>query len=236
MKNRRSLFVNWTRPRTLRCSTISCCLSAAFSASSRPLDLKSEAARFKRRNISAPIAADVKRFCRQIKRTRFSAHTPRSRPIHQHRARSRRSSGCSRTPPIGHAVDLARHDEIVLVQSLDLLRAQRNGRVTPAEADVGVMAFALGKLADPLHEGERFPEIAKSKRALNAVGFIAQLPIRSLALEAHGFIARKRRHATATRRAGFLREGLGHVAISNVTNKRRAVSDRSLRTRCRASR
>src|ERR1700737_2427840 len=67
MKKRRSLFVNWTRPRTLRCSTISCCLSAAFSASSRLLDLKSEAPRFKRRNISAAIAADIKRFCHQIK-------------------------------------------------------------------------------------------------------------------------------------------------------------------------
>src|SRR6266540_7251636 len=66
MKNRRSLFVNSTRPRTFRCSTISCCLSAAFSASSRLMDLKGEAAKFKRSNISAAIAADVKRFCHQI--------------------------------------------------------------------------------------------------------------------------------------------------------------------------
>src|SRR5215475_14129831 len=40
---------------------------------SRLLDLKSEAHRFRRRNISAVIAADVKRFCHQSKRTRFSA-------------------------------------------------------------------------------------------------------------------------------------------------------------------
>jgi len=70
--------------------------------------------------------------------------------------------------PIEHAVDLARHDEVVLVQSLDLLGAQGDGGVTPAEADIGVMAFGLGKLADPLHEGERFPEIAESKRALDS--------------------------------------------------------------------
>jgi peptidoglycan/xylan/chitin deacetylase (PgdA/CDA1 family) len=38
----------WTRPCTLRWSTISCCLSAAFSASSWLLGLKSEATRFKR--------------------------------------------------------------------------------------------------------------------------------------------------------------------------------------------
>src|SRR5207344_877 len=47
----------------------------AFSASSRLLDLKGEATRFKKRNISATIAAEVKRFCLQIKRTRFSVHT-----------------------------------------------------------------------------------------------------------------------------------------------------------------
>jgi hypothetical protein len=68
--------------------------------------------------------------------------------------------------------------------STALLGAQRDGRATPAETDIGVMAFALGELADLLHEGKRFPEIAESKRALDAVGFIAQLPIRSLRLEA----------------------------------------------------
>ena len=51
--------------------------SVAFSASSRLLDLNrnSEVARFKQNNISAAMAADVKRFGHEIKRTRFSAHT-----------------------------------------------------------------------------------------------------------------------------------------------------------------
>src|SRR5262245_3921553 len=74
--------------------------------------------------------------------------------------------GCPINPElsrlIAHAVDLARHDEVVLVQSLDLFGAQGDGRVTPAEADIGVMAFGLGQLADALHEGERLPEIAES--------------------------------------------------------------------------
>jgi hypothetical protein len=77
MKNRRSLFVNWTRPRIFRCSTISCCLNAAFSASSRLLDLKIEPPRLKRKNISVAIAADVKRFYQQTKWTTFSVHTGR---------------------------------------------------------------------------------------------------------------------------------------------------------------
>jgi hypothetical protein len=52
--------------------------------------------------------------------------------------------------------------------------------VTPAEADVGMMPFGLGKLTDLLHEGECFPKIAESKCALDAVGVIAQFPIRRL--------------------------------------------------------
>src|SRR5215475_3533166 len=65
----------WTRRRNLCCSIISCRLSAAFSASSRLLDLKSEVTRFKQRNISATIVVDVKRFGHRIKWTRFSVHT-----------------------------------------------------------------------------------------------------------------------------------------------------------------
>ena len=38
--------------------------------------LKSEAARSKTRKINAAIGPDVKRFSHQIKRTRFSVHTP----------------------------------------------------------------------------------------------------------------------------------------------------------------
>jgi hypothetical protein len=48
---------------------------AAFSASSRLFGLKSEVNRFKTKNISAIIAADVRRFGHPIKRTRFSVHT-----------------------------------------------------------------------------------------------------------------------------------------------------------------
>src|SRR5262245_51719242 len=77
MKNRRSLLVNWTRPRTWRCTTMSCCLSAAFSASSRLLGLNNDAPRLKRKNISATIAADVKRFCHQIKNGQGFRYTHR---------------------------------------------------------------------------------------------------------------------------------------------------------------
>src|SRR5260370_36904390 len=95
------------------------------------------------------------------------------------------------------------------------------------------MAFALGKLADPLHKGERFPEVAESKCALDAAVVIAQLPIRSLRLEAQGFITRKRRNAAATRRAGFLREGL---ACAFRRWRRRKFEDTTLDGQHRAAR
>src|ERR1700730_13775676 len=46
----------------------------------------------------------------------------------------------------------ARHDEVVLMQSFDLPGAQRDSRITPAEADLRVMAFCLGKLTDFLNK------------------------------------------------------------------------------------
>jgi hypothetical protein len=36
-------------------------------------------------------------------------------------------------------IDLCRHDEIVLVETLDLLGAQRHSRIAPAEANVGMV-------------------------------------------------------------------------------------------------
>src|ERR1700732_2725664 len=52
-------------------------LVAALSASSRLLDLKSEAARFTKRNISATIVADGKRFFHQVNTDEvFGTHSP----------------------------------------------------------------------------------------------------------------------------------------------------------------
>src|SRR5258708_23089733 len=44
---------------------------------------------------------------------------------------------------IEQPINLARHDEVVLMQSFDLLGAQRDSSIAPAEADVRVMAFWL---------------------------------------------------------------------------------------------
>jgi hypothetical protein len=59
--------------------------------------------------------------------------------------------------------------KVVLMQSVDLFGAQRDNRITPAEADVRVTAFCLGKLTDFLSKAERFLAIVESKSP-DAVG------------------------------------------------------------------
>ena len=122
-----------------------------------------------------------------------------------------------------HPIDLARHDKIVLVQSFYLLGAQGNCHITPAEADIGMMAFGLGKLTDFLNKDERFPEIAEPKRPLDAVGIVTQFPIGGLRLQALGFITREWRDAAATRRAGLLGERLGHILVLEPFIKAMAI-------------
>jgi len=56
---------------------------------------------------------------------------------------------------IEQPINLARHDEVVLMQSFDLLGARRSSSMTPAEADVRVMACCLGKLSNFLNKVER---------------------------------------------------------------------------------
>ena len=69
-------------PRTLRRSTVSCCLSTAFSASRRLFDLKSAANRRRARRISATIAASVRRFSHWFNADDvFGTHRCTGRPL-----------------------------------------------------------------------------------------------------------------------------------------------------------
>ena len=82
-----------------------------------------------------------------------------------------------------HPVDLARHDKIVLVQSLDLLRAQRDGRVAPAEADIGVMAFGFGQVTYVSNKAERFLKIAEAEGPFRCGGHHRAIPNSESAIE-----------------------------------------------------
>ena len=86
---------------------------------------------------------------------------------------SQREDGLAAPPSLGpnDTIQLRCHDEVVLVEALDLVGVKRHGRVAPAEGDVRVMAMALslGQIGGPLHERERLDEILEPKRALDPV-------------------------------------------------------------------
>jgi hypothetical protein len=98
---------------------------------------------------------------------------------------------------IEHPIDLARHDEIVLVQSFYLLSAQGNRHITPAEADVGVMAFSFREFTNLLNKGKRFAEIAGTKTCARC-GLLRQLPVWGLCLKELSLLAREWRYSPAT--------------------------------------
>ena len=82
------------------------------------------------------------------------------------RAHSRRGCVCE------YAVNFGGHDEIVLMKSLDLLGLQRDCGITPAEADVRMMAFSFREFTNFLNKGKRLPEIAKPEAPLDAMSVL----------------------------------------------------------------
>src|SRR5262249_44602938 len=69
-------------------------------------------------------------------------------------------------------IDLARHDKIILVQTLNLLGAQRDGRITPAEAHVWVMTFGFSQVTDVANKAERFLKVTEAESSFDTVAVI----------------------------------------------------------------
>src|ERR1700730_3895495 len=101
----------------------------------------------------------------------------------------------------GDAVELCRHDEVVLVQPLDLLGVERDRRVTPAKADSRMVSLGFGERGGALHEGECLTEVLEAVGPLYPPPFIEQVPIRRLSAIAGGLLLCQRRHASAAGRA-----------------------------------
>lgn len=76
-----------------------------------------------------------------------------------------------------YAVNLGGHNEVVLMQSLDLLGLQRDRHIAPTEADIRMMAFSFREFTNLLNKSKRLPEIAKPEAPLDAVSFLRQLPV-----------------------------------------------------------
>ena len=85
--------------------------------------------------------------------------------------RTTRTRSCRGRAP-EYAVNLSGHDEIVLMQSLDLFGLQRDRGITPTEADIRMMAFSFREFTNLLDKGKRLPEIAKPEAPLDAVSFL----------------------------------------------------------------
>src|SRR5437667_11229847 len=79
--------------------------------------------------------------------------------------------------PSEYAVNLGGHDEVVLMQALDLLGLQRDRRIAPTEGDIRMMAFSFREFTNLLNKGKRLPEIAKPEAPLDAVSLLRQLPV-----------------------------------------------------------
>jgi len=120
-------------------------------------------------------------------------------------------SGSRRAPPSVNPVNLAGHDEVVLVQSLDLLGLQRDRRIAPTETDVRMMAFGFCEFAHLLNKGERLPEIAKAESSLDEAAFLCESPAWDLSVKRFGLFAREWRYSPTTGRTGFAGKSFGHV-------------------------
>ncbi len=70
--------------------------------------------------------------------------------------------------------------KIVFVQSLDFLGAQRDGRVTPAEADIRMMTFGFSHVTRVSNKAKGFLKIAKAEGSFDTMAVIAQFPIWSV--------------------------------------------------------
>jgi hypothetical protein len=114
-----------------------------------------------------------------------------------------------------YAVDLGCHDEVVLMQSLDLLGLQRDRCIAPTEANVRMMAFSFREFTNLLNKGKRLPEIAKPEAPFDAVSFLWKLPVWGLCMKELSFLAREWRNSPATGSTGFASKNFGHVACSS---------------------
>src|SRR5579883_655102 len=92
-------------------------------------------------------------------------------------------------------IRFCRHDEVVLMEALDLLRLPGDGGVSPAETDVGVMLLRIGKVAHSPDEVERLLEILEAEAPLDATAVIDQRPARRLGHIGFRFLPAEGRNA-----------------------------------------
>ena len=110
---------------------------------------------------------------------------------------------------MGELVQLRRHYEVIFVQALDLLRLQRDRGVSPAEADVGVVTFSFGEVANTLRKGKRLGKILELEGSLDPSILIAYCPCGSLAAKSFYCVFIEWGDTATARRARLAHERIG---------------------------
>src|SRR5260370_29300382 len=110
------------------------------------------------------------------------------------RSAPKKGAGCGTTTtrsrrgrPSEYAVNLGGHDEVVLMQSLDLLGLQRYRRIATTDADIRIMAFGFREFTNLLNKDKRVAQIAKPAAPLDAVSFVRQCPVSGVCCKELGF-------------------------------------------------
>src|SRR3989442_3222942 len=127
--------------------------------------------------------------------------------------RRRASRSCA-----GQFVRLGRHDEVVLVETLYFLGLPRDLGPAPSEADIGMVALALGQTAEPGYEVQGFLEIPERKAPLDTTLLVHERPTGLLLQIAFGLRFRHQRNTSALRRARIGHEIFGHTSLSRITD------------------
>src|SRR5574337_2139789 len=143
--------------------------------------------------VAAPCLADSQA---ASPRLALEAHWPERDPRRE----------CQQTLRRDEPIRLRCHDEVVLVEPLDLLGLPGHLRPAPAESDIRMVPFRLGKLAEAGDEGHGFLEVAELEIAFDATPFVQQAPARRLRQISAGFRLRERRNTAAAGRTRFGKE------------------------------
>jgi hypothetical protein len=83
---------------------------------------------------------------------------------------------------MGELIQLRRHNEVVLMQALDLLRLQGDRRISPAEGDVRMVSFGFRQITSTLYEGKRLCKILKLKCSLDPLIAVEDSPFGGVAM------------------------------------------------------
>src|SRR5438552_13413706 len=132
----------------------------------------------------APLCRNVLSWTRPPACSVAISHRGISLPHVEERARHRKGGASCRTTrtrsrrgrPSEYAVNLGGHDEVVLMQSLDLLGLQSDRRIAPTEADIRMRAFSFREFTNLLTKANRLADIAKPEDPLDAVSWPRPLP------------------------------------------------------------